>query len=185
MKNYKVYAIKERNTDTIVYVGLTSKTLHKRFMQHVQQKKIDTKLYYISLIQENLNILEAATLERMLIEQYDLVNKGWNKSKGSVNGNSQLHSEYQKAKWSKERKGKPFKGRQNRTSPNTEEHNRKISEANSKPIICLTTGKHYPSIRAAAQDLGLSEGKISLVCQGKRNATGQRGSKLKYKFSYL
>lgn len=154
-------------------------TLHKRFMGHVHRRKINPKDYYICLIQEGLDVLEAATLERMLIAQYDLINNGWNKSPGSINGSSQLHSEYQKAKWSKERKGKPFKGRQNRTSPNSKEHNTKISEANSKPIICLNDGKHYKSIREASQKLNLSESKVSLVCQGKRPHT--KG----YKFSYL
>lgn len=179
MKTYKVYVIKERSTDSIKYVGLTSMTLHKRFMGHVHSRKISPKDFYIHPVQEELTLPEAVTLEEMLIKQYKTRETGWNKSPASINGYSNYHSPEQKLKWSNDRKGKPFKGRQNRTSPNTSEHNRKISEANSKPIICLNDGRTYKSLREAAQKLSLSESKVSLVANGKRPHT--RG----YKFKYL
>ena len=179
MKTYKIYCIKDRISNEIKYVGLTGSTLYKRFNSHVHRKKISPKDYYIQPIQEDLTLPEAVTLEKMLIAQYDLLNKGWNKSPGSINGGSNNHSGPQKAKWSEERKNKPFPGRQDRTTPNTKEHNEAIKRARSKPIICLSDGKTYSSLREAAKKLNLSESKVSLVANGKRPHT--RG----YKFSYL
>lgn len=179
MKNYKVYALKERKSAIIVYIGLTGRSLNKRFNDHVHNKKFKPEDYYIELIQDDLTIEQATTLERLLIEQYDLLNTGWNKSPGSINGSSNQHSDAQKQKWSEERKGKEFKGRQNRTSKNTETHNKKISDVNSKKIICLNNGKVYDSQRKAAKELGLSEAKVSYVLNKKRPHT--KG----YIFSYL
>lgn len=179
MKTYKVYLIKTRPENTIVYVGMTSQTLHKRFSQHVFRKKLDPKFYYIHPVSEDLTIQEAVTLEELLITQYKTRENGLNVSPASINGYSNLHSLEQKKKWSEERKGKPFKGRQNRTTSNSEDHNRKISESNSRPIICLNDGRTYKSLRQACTKLGLSESKVSLVCQGKRPHT--KG----YKFKYL
>jgi len=178
MKTYKVYCIKDRLSNEIKYVGLTGSTLYKRFNDHVSRQKLNPKDYYIGLIQGDLTLPEAATLERMLIEQYDLLNKGWNKSPGSINGCSNEHSQSQKDKWSVERKNKPFLHRQNRTSPNSKSHNEAISKANSKPIICLNDGLTYLSLRVAAKKLNLSESKVSLVANGKRPHT--KGFKFKY-----
>lgn len=179
MKTYKVYLIKDRKTDIAVYVGMTSQTLHKRFMQHVFRKKIDPKDYFIHPVTEELTLHEAVVLEEFLIIQYKTRINGWNVAVASTNGYSNFHSEAQKNKWSLERKGKPFKGRQNRTSPNTPEHTRKIVQAISKPIICLNDGRTYLSMRQACKALGLTEGKVSLVCNGKRPHT--KG----YKFKFL
>lgn len=179
MKTYKVYVIKERSTEEIKYVGMTSTTIHKRFMGHVHRKKISPKDYYIFLIQEDLSVHEAVTLEEMLINQYNTRHIGWNKSPASINGYSNFHSEDQKRKWSEERKGKPFRGRQNRTTPNKPMHNQKISEANSKPIICLNDGRTYQSQRQACLKLGLKESRVSNVLNGKRPHT------MGYKFKYL
>jgi len=179
MKTYNVYCIKNRLSTEIVYVGLTGSTLYKRFNSHVHRRKISPKDYYIQMIQGDLTLPEAVTLERMLIAQYDLLSIGWNKSPGSINGCSNNHSEVQKTKWSEERKNKPFPNRQDRTTPNSKSHNKLISEANSKPIICLNDGSTYRSQREAALKLGLSESKLSKVLNNKRPHT--KG----YKFKYL
>ncbi len=179
MKTYTVYVIKERCSEQIVYVGMTFQTLHKRFNQHVLKRKISPKDYFIQPIESDLPQPVAVTLEEMLIVQYKTRDNGWNKGSFAFNGYSTPHTEERKAQWSKERKGKPFKGRQNRTTPNSLEHNAKIGKANSRPIICLNDGKTYDSLRTACKKLGLSESKVSLVCQGKRTHT--KG----FKFSYL
>lgn len=180
MRKYKVYLIKTRPAEEVVYVGMTSTTLHKRFNEHVRIKKLSPKDYYIELVQEDLSREEAATLEGMLIEQQrSLGSKLLNKFGGTKTGFSNFHSEDQKRKWSEERKGKPFKGRKDRTSPNSEEHNRKISLARNKAVICLNSGKVYDSIRVASRELKLSESKVSLVCNGKRPHTR------KYMFKFL
>lgn len=36
----------------------------------------------------------------------------------------------------------------------------------SKPVICTTTGKRYPSIKAASDDIGISESAIASCCRG-------------------
>lgn len=174
-----MYLIRQRPTNEIKYVGLTRQTLHRRFLGHVQRRKLDPKEFFMELIQEDISLAEAVTLEEMLINQYETRKTGWNISPASINGYSNFHSPEQKQKWSQERKGKPFKGRQLRTSPNSAEHNDKISEANSQPIICLNDGKVYKSLREASKKLGLSESKISLVINGKRPHTK------KYKFARL
>jgi predicted GIY-YIG superfamily endonuclease len=180
MKTYKVYLIKRRCDNFIMYVGLTSQLLAKRFQQHVDRKKFVKKDYFMEIVQEDITLQEAVTLEELLIEQYTTRKTGWNVSPKSINGYSNLHSEEQKAKWSMERKGKPFpKNDYRRTTPNTPEHNKKISEANSRPVICLNDGKTYRSMRQACVALCLQESKVSLVCNGKRPHT--RG----YKFKFL
>ncbi len=135
--------------------------------------------FYIQLVQEDLTLPQGVTLEELLINQYQTRITGLNKAPMAVNGYSKPHTEERKLKWSEERKGKPFKGRQNRTTPNSESHNRKIGEANSRPLICLNDGKVFKSIREASLKLGLTEGKVSLVCNGKRPHT--KG----YKFKFL
>lgn len=179
MKNYKVYLIRNRH-DEIIYCGLTGSELSVRFDGHKQRKKglIDNTCK-IELVQEWLTLAEAATLERVLIKQYNLLEKGLNKSPGSINGFSQNHSEDQKRKWSEERKGKPVSSEhaeKNRTArlgkKNSEKHLKIISEAKSKPVLCVETGKIYSSAREAAKDLNLQYSKISLVCNGIRSTTG-------------
>lgn len=177
--NYKVYVLKCNKTDKIVYVGLTRQQLKMRYDSHVQRFKFNRCDYRIELIIDNLTVLEAAELEQMLIQQYNTLKEGWNKSPGSINGFSNYHSEEQKEKWKKERKGKPV-------SPEHAEKNKKARlgqkngeawkkaqfESHAKPVMCLETGKIYPSARHAAKELGLHYSKISLVCNGIRTTTG-------------
>lgn len=176
---YKVYLIREIASGEIKYIGLTRQELIMRFNEHVIRRKFKRYDYQIELISDNLTIDQAASLERLLIKQYDLLNKGWNKSPGSINGYSNNHSEEQKLKWKKERPGKKVSEEHSSKNKiarlgkkNSDYHNQRISECNSKRIICLETGLIYPSARAAAKHLNLHYSKISLVCNGKRKTTG-------------
>lgn len=177
MKNYKVYLI--RNKDhKIVYCGLTGGTLNKRLQEHRIRRKLDYT-YTIELVTEYLTLPEAAILEKKLIEQYNLLKEGLNKSPGSINGFSQNHSEEQKKKWSLERKNKPVNpehAAKNRTArlgkKNGENWKKAQFESHAKSVICLETGKIYPSARHAAKELNLQYSKISLVCNGIRSMTG-------------
>lgn len=183
MKIYKVYILKNRTDETIVYVGLTKQTLYKRFIQHVSKRKFLPKDYKIELVKDELTIEQAVILEELLIEQYNTRISGWNISPKSINGYSNAHSEEQKAKWSKERKGRKLspehRAKLNRSGlKNSEYHNKQISEINSKKIICLNTGKIYNSLTLAAKDLDLKVTKISAVCRGKRPHT--KGYKFKF-----
>ena len=184
MKNYKVYFLKDTN-GKIVYCGLTRSKLHTRFICHVSRKHLDSNKYTIQLVSDNLSLDEAALLERTFIKLYDLIKNGFNKSPGSINGYSNEHSAEQKAKWSIERKGikvSPEHAEKNRVARlgkhNSEEHNRKISEGNSKPIVCIETGIIYKNARIASRELQVPFSDISMVCNGVKNHT----HKLHFKF---
>lgn len=176
---YKVYLIRDRHTLEIKYVGLTRQTLETRFSGHVQRKKISKQQYQIELVQGDMNIEQAVALEKLLIIQYDLLNKGWNKSPGSIDGGSQHHSDKQKEKWRTERPGKPVSeqhAEKNRVArlgkKNSDYHKQMVSEKKSKSVLCLENGITYRSARHAAKELNLHYSKISLVCNGLRRTTG-------------
>ena len=178
-KIFKVYIIRDKHTQQIMYAGLTRQTLETRFNSHVYKKKLNRAKYQIELVHEDLTIEQAVVLEKMLIQQYDLLNTGWNKSPGSIDGSSQYHSEEQKKKWSQERKNKPVSPKHAEKNKiarlgkkNTEKHNKALMSAVCKKVICIETGKIYNSAREAARDMKLQYSKISLVCNGKRTTTG-------------
>lgn len=171
-KEYKVYVLRDVQTEKIVYAGLTRMTLQRRFHSHKVRFK-DKPKFQIELVTDFLSREEAVELEKLLIKQYNLLKEGYNKSPGSINGSSNYHSEDQKKKWSEERKGKPV-------SAEHAEKNRKarLGHKNSpdreyfqKSVMCLNDGKTFPSARAAARYYKVSYSKISLVCNGKRLAT--------------
>lgn len=176
---YKVYVLKNKFTDKIVYVGITRNCLKIRYNSHVAKFKFNRNHYGINLVVEGLTVIEAAELEKLLIIQYDTLNNGWNVSPGSINGFSNYHSEEQKAKWSSERKGKKVSDQhaaKNRVArighKNSEAWKKSHVERRAKPVMCLETGIIYPSARHAATALNLQYSKISLVCNKKRNSTG-------------
>lgn len=178
-QDFKVYLIREIATNDIKYVGLTRQTLMMRFQSHLTRFKIRRCDYQIELIVDGLHMEAAIELERMLIAQYKLLETGYNKSPGSINGGSNYHSEEQKAKWSQERKGKKVSeehAAKNRVArlgqKNTLEHRRKIGEKKSIPVMCIETGEIFKSRRMAARILNVCSAKISDVCNGKRNTTG-------------
>lgn len=171
-KEYKVYILRDVQTEAVVYAGLTRMTLQRRLQSHKTRFK-DKPKFQIELVAENLSIEEAVELEKMLIQQYKLLETGYNKSPGSINGGSNFHSEEQKKKWSEERKGKPV-------SPQHAEKNRvaRLGHKNppdrpyfQKAVMCLNDGKQFPSARAAAKYYKINYTKISLVCNGKRLST--------------
>lgn len=171
-KEYRVYILRDVQSGNVVYAGLTRMTLQRRFQAHKDRFK-DKPKFQIELVTENLSIEEAVQLEKMLIEQHNLLVDGYNKSPGSINGGSNYHSEDQKKKWSEERKGKPV-------SPEHAEKNRvaRLGHKNppdrpyfQKAVMCLNDGKIFPSARAAARYYKINYSKISLVCNGKRLST--------------
>jgi group I intron endonuclease len=104
--------------------------------------------------------------------------------KGNIPWNSGISwSDDMKAKLSKAHEGQVSwcKGKKL-----TKDHRNKMSEVRKgkprsdkyKPVICVTTGKIYPSGKHAAAELGLQTSKICLVLKGKRNHTG--GFKFEY-----
>lgn len=94
------------------------------------------------------------------------------------------HTDEQKAKWSKERKGKKL----------SEEHRKKLSEnsvwkgrkhteeeiekmrnncSNKRQVRCIETGIVYPSIKEASRDTGGDSSSIGDCCKGKRKTCGK------------
>ena len=50
--------------------------------------------------------------------------------------------------------------------------NARVAKTQSKKIRCVETGIIYDSIKEAEEQLGLSHGQITKVCQGKKKTTG-------------
>lgn len=58
------------------------------------------------------------------------------------------------------------------------EHREKLVRARSVPVVCVDTGRTYPSAAAAGRVLGIPNSKITAVCRGRRKTAG--GRKWKY-----
>lgn len=56
--------------------------------------------------------------------------------------------------------------------PKTEEHRRRLSEVRSIPVICVETGEHFTSGKAAAEAKGISRGSIAHAVKGERRTAG-------------
>lgn len=186
MKKYKVYALKEKD-GTIVYVGQTRQELSRRFSAHKCSKRLPHLDIYIELIADFDEPEPMYKLEGMLIEQYNLVENGWNNSYGHKNCPKQVRQDGELNSFygHKHRKevceaigkrsiGNSYaKGNRSRKGmKNSEYHNKRISECKSKKVMCIDTGEVFKSGREAAKKLKLQPSKISLVCNGKRKATG-------------
>lgn len=51
-------------------------------------------------------------------------------------------------------------------------HNKRVAKSKSKAVICIETGKIYPSTKEVSRRLGFSQGNIWSCCKGKRNTCG-------------
>lgn len=186
MKRYKVYCLRNKEQE-IKYVGQTRQTLQKRLAGHREKSWFKDEYFTIELIAD-FDIPEPMfQLEAMLIQQYDLVNKGWNKAFGYENGKQDFdasksnngfyghkHTKDICNKIGERSVGNQYaKGNKSRSGRNnTEEHKLAISEKVSRRVICLETGEVFKSGRDAASKLGLCRSKVSNVCHGKRKTTG-------------
>ena len=82
-KKFKVYCLRDVKGD-IKYIGVTTRSLTRRLGEHRRKVYIPSKLIRIELIASYDNPTNMFALESMLIEQYNLVNIGWNRSKGII-----------------------------------------------------------------------------------------------------
>lgn len=174
---HTVYKITNK-LDSKCYIGLTKQTLSARWHQHCNCKK---RIQYINKaldkhLATNFSIIElgyyedltsANNAEIYFIEYFNcLAPNGYNLHTG---GASHQVSEITRQKMSIAKKGKSsnskghiskFKGKKSTTKPAYKE------------IICVETGKNYPSLKAAAIELKLNYQKISNVLTGHRKHTG-------------
>ena len=79
------------------------------------------------------------------------------------------HTEETKQKLSEARKGKKNTMYGKNISS---EHKKRISKANSKPVICIETGVIYSSITEAERKTNISDSSIQYVCKHKRKTAG-------------
>jgi group I intron endonuclease len=73
MNNFKIYALKEKNSDEIKYIGLTTKSIKERLSRHLRDKKVDHKTNWIKKVGvENIEII---ILEQNIFEHKELCQK--------------------------------------------------------------------------------------------------------------
>ena len=138
-------------------------------------------------------------------------NKGrvaWNKGKKASEETKRKQSESMKGKNACEKNGmwgkNPYAGKtekemetigrkisaKKKGRKNSEEHNKKISEANKgripwniKKVVCITTGKIFDNIKDAEKHYSCCN--ISQCCRGKRNYAGKLSGWIELQWRYL
>lgn len=56
----------------------------------------------------------------------------------------------------------------------TEEAKKKMSERKNKPVMCITTGEIFKSVKEASEITGINLSNISACCMNKRQTAGKR-----------
>lgn len=197
--NYCVY-IHKLKQDGRIYVGQTGMSLKERSGSNGHRYKNCTKFYNAIqkygwdsfehiIIQDNLTLDEANTLEAQLIQDYDSINNGFNINLGGRNHEwtdeqrrqqSLRMTGEQNPNWGKPRSAETRRkiGEANRISQlgrhHSEETKQKMSLSHKKykPVICVETGKIYYCAMDAALDVANTKqgGHITEVCKGKRQS---------------
>lgn len=184
-----MYIYKITNTlNDKIYIGLTTKSIEKRFSQHCQKKnnsrliskaikKYGKENFIIEEIDGANSISELNYKEQHYIHKFNSVKEGYNLASG---GRFSKHSDETKLLLKEINTGKKH----------TEETKKKLREGNawkgrfgkdhnrSKPILCIETNKQYGSIHEASRDIGSTASNICSVLNGRRKTT--KGLTFKY-----
>ena len=171
---YTVY--KHTSPSGKVYIGITSIDPAKRWKQgysHNKHFSMAIKKYgweniKSEIIASGLTKNEACEMEIFLIKQYKSTdqNLGYNISTGGECGRAgATFSLESREKMIGERN--PFYGRKH-----TEESRSKVSEKNSKKVICLETGEIFKSSIFASRSMGLNDTAVSGSIRGKSKTAG-------------
>jgi len=135
-------------------------------------------------LESDLTLEEASEKEKFYIKKYKTTdgNFGYNIAEGGCSPptmSGKRHSEETKAKMREKALGRKISEAQ-RLHHSKVMTGKLVGKLNpkSKAVQCVETGEIFETQREAATKMGLSQSKISLCCQGKRNHTG--GYRWKY-----
>ena len=185
MSNYCVY--KHTSPSGKVYIGITQQQPENRWQGGLGYRrnayffrailKYGWENFTHEIVHAGLDKETACLLETALIRAYKSNEKahGYNITSG---GEAFTHSPESIQLMRTRRKGK---GRQ----PKTEEARAKMREnhaggADAKPVICLSTGRVYPSIKEAARENGIDKTPISRCCRGVKHYNTAGGLRWAY-----
>lgn len=214
MGKYIVY--KHTSPNGKMYIGITCQTKERRWRSDgygYKPKKGHISHFYNAILKygwdnfkheilyENLTKEEAESLEKDLIEKYDLTNPkyGYNSREGG--GSNGFLTEETKQKISKSRKGKYCGDRSVEVCKKisqskigyevSEETKQKISNSlkgrfkgknngSSKPIICIETNEYFESAREACEKYNINPANMSAHLNGRKKSV----NKLHFKFVF-
>jgi len=175
------------------YIGKTVKNLNARIGEHVAvSQRMPRSHFHKALVKYGQQDFEWAVvcqapshalnrLERFYIRAFGTYEHGYNSTLGGDGKSGWCHSGETRRKISLALRGKNSgKSRvfsvQHKLalSRSHKGHSQPDSQklAVSKPILCVETGYIFPSIRRAAEMLGISKGNISSVLAGRRQRAG-------------
>lgn len=195
------------NLNNKIYIGQTINSVEQRFKEHCRKnntaidkaiKKYGKENFSVETLCTANSIDDLNELERYYISLADSKNPkiGYNMCDGGNNTSGYHHKESSKIKMSNSRKGmfagenNPFYGKHHTEEQKlkwsaerkgrklTEEWKQNVAKSAWKPVINITTGKRFDSIKAASEYYKIEPTHISRVCRGKRKSCGG------YKFVY-
>lgn len=192
--NYCVY-VHANNINGKRYVGITNNPKSRwygkgkaykdctHFATAIKKYGWDNFTHY--LLETDLTLDEANELEQVYIARYKTQDRqhGYNIQAGGFFVPSMLgkhHTEETKRKMREKALGRKISDEQRRHHSEVMK-GRLVGAKNHKStaVICLNTGEVFETQRQAAEAKGVSQSKISLCCQGKREHTHG------YRWSYL
>lgn len=177
-----------------VYIGITSKTLHKRKLDHYQcahkgyrKSKFQKALnkYKKNLIWTILDKVDswkkACELEKLYIQKYDSFNRGYNCTLGGEGNFGAKHTELTKQKLSKAHKGKKFSEEhkkalslgQKKYRKNKNNRTKMAKERGAKPFLVFDLKgnfiNEYLCKSLCAEELQIDRSNIRKILNKKRN----------------
>ena len=194
MSRYIIYAIKERSTKEIVYVGCTSQGLKRRFSQHIKGDTtathglISRKTHFPIIIDNADDKYDALNKEEFwttyISNRFPLLNKrvAMNGMCGSSNPMyGKRHSNYSKHQISIHKKGVGL-------SANAKKKIKAASSGSNNPrsrrVICENNGMEFSFIKSAASYFGINSTCIGLNCMGKIGYAGKyNGEELHWRYA--
>ena len=165
------------------YVGITAKTLEQRAYNHIYRamkvgatqaismaiRKYGPEMFRFRALKITGTIDEAKSDEIRLIAA---LRPEYNMTLGGDGIWGFKFSQSSIEKMSAHRRGKPWAWM---TGPRRDEISLRISAAKLKPVICVSDGVEYPSVKDAAAAYGLRPSDITTVCRGRQySAAGLR-----------